>query len=92
VDFFVLHPERIAGVGVILALAELVFARGWRPSLAPRDHGLLLAAGAWGLWALWEWLILTRSPEANIRIDLLLVAPFVAVVTLIGIVVEVRRP
>ncbi len=90
-DVFLLHPERIGLIAAAFLAGEVLAARGWRSSRAPAEHGLLLAAGAWGLWALWEWLIASRSPEANIRIDLLLVVPFVALVSLIGIALEVRR-
>jgi hypothetical protein len=35
----------------------------------------LAAAVAWAVYAAWEWLILVRTPEANIRVDLLLIYP-----------------
>jgi hypothetical protein len=43
---------------------------------------LLVPALAWLAYAGWEWLVLTKTPEANIRIDLLLIWPLLAVVTL----------
>jgi len=34
-----------------------------------------------GSYAGWEWLILVRTPEANIRVDLLLISPALAVLS-----------
>ncbi len=42
---------------------------------------LLVAAIAWALYAAWEWLILVRTPEANIRVDLLLIWPVLALLS-----------
>ena len=42
---------------------------------------LLVAAIAWGLYAAWEWLIRVRTPEANIRVDLLLIWPVLALLS-----------
>ena len=43
---------------------------------------LLLAAGGWLLYAAWEWLVLTKTPEANIRVDLLVIWPVLAILSL----------
>jgi len=37
---------------------------------------------AWGVYAAWEWLVLTQSPEANIRVDLLVIWPLLAILML----------
>lgn len=42
---------------------------------------LLAAAVAWGLYAAWEWLIRARTPEANIRVDLLVIWPALALLS-----------
>lgn len=42
---------------------------------------LLVAAVAWAVYAAWEWLVLVRTPEANIRVDLLLIWPALAVLS-----------
>lgn len=42
---------------------------------------LLVAAGAWVLCAAWEWLVLLRTPEANIRVDLLVIWPALAILS-----------
>jgi hypothetical protein len=41
----------------------------------------LAAAVAWTVYAAWEWLILIRTPDANIRVDLLLIYPALAVLS-----------
>jgi len=38
----------------------------------------LASAATWLLYALWEWLVNVRTPEANIRVDLLLIWPVLA--------------
>jgi hypothetical protein len=43
---------------------------------------LLLAAGGWLLYAAWEWLVLTKTPEANIRVGLLVIWPVLVILTL----------
>jgi hypothetical protein len=42
---------------------------------------LLVAAAGWMIYAAWEWLVQTRTPEANIRADLLLVWPALAILS-----------
>lgn len=36
---------------------------------------LLIPIIGWMLYAAWEWLVMVRTPEANIRFDLLLIWP-----------------
>ena len=43
---------------------------------------LLVAAGAWLAYAAWEWLVQARTPEANIRVDLLLIWPVLAILSM----------
>ena len=42
----------------------------------------LVIAIVWGVYAAWEWLVLTQTPEANIRVDLLVIWPFLAILML----------
>ena len=42
----------------------------------------LVIATAWGAYAAWEWLVITQTPEANIRVDLLAIWPLLAILTL----------
>jgi hypothetical protein len=64
-----------------------------KPSNAGKRAYMLYAAGAWGLYALWEWLVLVRTPEADIRVDLLLIWPCVGLISLWAIIKSSwRRP
>jgi hypothetical protein len=64
----------------ILLVAAAFFAghlalRHFKPGLARHPGALLIGAIAWGSYAAWEGLLLLRTPEANIRVDLLLIWP-----------------
>lgn len=75
---FVAHPERIFAVATALLVmfGVLGYTRDRWPWL------LLWATGLWTVFAIWEWLILVQSPEANIRVDLLLIYPVLLFTTL----------
>ena len=79
-EIFVGQPLHIVAVSVIFLAAYLtlqIVARGEnRPS-----PWLLWAAFAWSAYALCEWLVLVATPEANIRFDLLLIWPVLAIVS-----------
>ena len=49
--------------------------------MARHPRPLLTAALAWGLYAAWEWLVQVRTPEANIRVDLLVIWPALALLS-----------
>ena len=68
-SLFITKPLNILAVG---------FKRNTRP--------MLIAVIAWGLYAAWEWLVLVRlvlvkTPEANIRADLLVIWPVLAILS-----------
>ena len=42
---------------------------------------LLAVAIAWALYAAWEWLVQVRTPEANIRVDLIVMWPVLAILS-----------
>ena len=52
----------------------------------PKSNVLWVPALGWFAYAGWEWLVLAQSPEANIRVDLLLIWPVIGLVTLWAIV------
>lgn len=52
------------------------WASGRRPAAA-----LLVAALGWLAYAGWEWLVQIQTPEADIRIDLLVIWPLLAILT-----------
>lgn len=45
-------------------------------------HALLVVAAAWAIYAAWEWLVIVRTPEANIRVDLLVIWPALAILSI----------
>jgi hypothetical protein len=70
----------------ILAMAALFFTgylalRFSAPGAGRRPRPLLVPAVAWVLYALWEWLVHVLTPEANIRVDLLLIWPALAIIS-----------
>lgn len=76
-SLFVAKPLNILVVAVrflaaylVLRLTTLSFSRYSRP--------LLIAFIAWGIYAAWEWLVQIKTPEANIRVDLLVIWPMLA--------------
>lgn len=75
---FVGKPQNILVVAIVflagylvLRFAALCIARNPRP--------LLIASIVWGLYAAWELLVQTKTPEANIRADLLVMWPVLAI-------------
>ncbi len=42
---------------------------------------MLAVCGAWLAYDAWEWLVMTRTPEADIRVDLLVIWPILAILT-----------
>ena len=57
----------------------LLRATGMRSVAHPR--ALLVVAGGWALYAAWEWLVRFQTPEADIRVDLLLIWPLLALLS-----------
>jgi uncharacterized membrane protein YqgA involved in biofilm formation len=79
-SWFVGKPLSIAAVALLffvgfLALRASVFGA------ARNSRMLLLAAGGWLIYAAWEWLVQARTPEANIRVDLLVIWPVLAILS-----------
>jgi hypothetical protein len=62
--FLVQQPLHILGVGIALFLAWM--------AIRPRRSSMLTVALAWLGYAGWEWLVQVRSPDADIRVDRLL--------------------
>jgi len=46
-----------------------------------RFGSLLIASVAWGVYAAWEWPVQAKTPEANIRVDLLVLWPALAILS-----------
>ena len=49
---------------------------------ARRPRALLVPAVLWTAYAAWEWLVLVRTPEANIRVDLLVIWPVLLIASI----------
>jgi hypothetical protein len=79
----------------ILLVAALFFAgylvlRQSSVAAGRRPHALLAAVVAWAVYAAWEWAVQIRTPEANIRVDLLLIWPVLAIVSAWSLVRALR--
>lgn len=74
VSLFVGKPLVILAVAALFLAADLAL-RSRRPGPAQPSGGLRIAAFAWASYAGWEWLVLRSTPEADIRVDLLLIWP-----------------
>lgn len=86
---FVARPLNILAVAVAFLVGHLALrftTLGGGRSPGP----LLVAAVAWGLYAAWEWLVQWRTPEANIRVDLLVIWPVLAILSLWALVRVLR--
>lgn len=51
---------------------------------------LLVPAVGWGLYALWEWTVMVRTPEANIRVDLMIIWPVLLILSAWAVVRTLR--
>jgi hypothetical protein len=70
------RPLNIAGVALVFAVAACI-----RRLAASGRRALARAALGWACYAAWEWLVVTRTPEANIRVDLVVLWPLLGVVS-----------
>lgn len=86
---FLGRPLAILAVAAAFALLAAVAATNWT-AIPKRPRPLWIAAGAWALYAAWEWLVLKRSPDANIRFDLLMIWPILAGVSVWGLLASLR--
>lgn len=87
-NVFVQNPALIALISGIFFGAYLLL----RGNTALRSRALLVPATAWLLWAVWELAITLFSPEANIRVDLLLVIPVVLIAAAYDIIMLFVKP
>lgn len=75
------EPGHILVVAAV-NLALWAVCREGVPRTMPKSNVLWMPALAWLVYAGWEWLVLMKSPEANIRVDLLLIWPAIGLVSL----------
>jgi hypothetical protein len=83
-NLFVARPLNIFFVALIFLAGYLVMRfSAFGATRHPR--ALLIAAAAWCVYAAWEWLVQARTPEANIRVDLMLVWPLIALLSALAL-------
>lgn len=76
--FLVGKPQNILVVAVVFLVGYLaLLVLSMNSVRHPRS--LLIASTAWALYAVWEWLVHIQTPEADIRVDLLVIWPVLAV-------------
>lgn len=73
-------PLNVLGVAAVFLVGQFVVRFAGLGS-GRHPWSLAVVAGFWALYAAWEWLILVRTPEANIRVDLLLIWPALLIVS-----------
>lgn len=68
----------VAGLFLVAsrALGATEFGRGKNPRV------LVVPAVAWACYAAWELFVMLKSPEANIRVDLLVILPVLAILSI----------
>lgn len=88
-SLLVQKPLNIAVVAVLFGIGYLV-RRFAAAGEAPHAWWLLVAAAGWALYAAWEWLVMTRTPEADIRVDLLLIWPVLLLLSAWGVFKAVK--
>lgn len=91
-NVFVANPALIALIaGLFFGAFLLIRNTEW--ARTRRINTLLIPATVWLLWAIWEWGVMTFSPEANIRVDLLIIIPLALIASAAGIVLPfLSRP
>ena len=77
---FLGKPQHILTVAVVFLAGYLVL-RFTPIGNARHPRSLFIASTAWGLYAAWEWLVLIKTPEANLRVDLLVIFPVLTILS-----------
>lgn len=88
--WFVHQPLRLAALAALFILLWVILRRGIG-NRAARSRAALYPAGFFLAFAGWEWLVMTRSPEADIRVDLLVIWP-AAVIIVAWALIRMLRP
>ena len=79
-SLFVGKPQNILLVAVLFLAGYLVL-RFTTIGIARHPRSLCIASTVWGLYAAWEWLVQIKTPETNIRVDLLVIWPVLAILS-----------
>jgi len=83
-SLFVAKPQNILMMA-FLFLAGYFTLRIGKFGIARNPRSLLITSIAWGLYASWEWLVQTKTPDANIRVDLIVIWPVLASISAWGL-------
>jgi hypothetical protein len=76
----VTKPLNILAVAAVFVAGYLAL-RFTPMGIARHPRPMLIAAIGWGLYAAWEWLVQIKTPEANIRVDLFIIWPALALLS-----------
>ncbi len=80
-EWLVQQPAHILLVAAV-NLALWAACRATVLRTLPKSNVLWIPALLWLVYAAREWLVLVQSPEADMRVDLMLIWPFVGLATL----------
>jgi len=74
-------PQNILAVAAVFLFGYIV-QRSLNIGSNRHPRSFLVVAASWAVYAVWEWVVVLRTPEANIRVDLLLIWPVILIVTI----------
>ena len=88
--FLVNKPAHVLLVSLGLFLLWIVL-RFLKTRVIHHSNAMLVPAVFALIYADWEWLVTVKTPEADIRVDLLLIWPLQAILTLWALIKTFRR-
>jgi hypothetical protein len=87
---FVGHPVNVLIVGIIfLTVYGLVHLKFFEVKQGKKL--ILITTIAWWLYTAWDWQVQVWTPEANIRVDLMIIWPVLAILSLWSIYYLLRN-
>jgi len=89
-NFLVNKPMHILIVSSVYFLAWIVL-RFFKGRMIHHPNAILVPAVFAMIYAGWEWLVIVKTPEANIRVDLLLIWPLQAILSLWALIKTFRQ-
>ena len=89
-SFLVNKPVHILAVALAYFFLWIVL-RLVKSRVIHHPDALLVPAVFAVIYAGWEWLVITKTPEANIRVDLLLIWPLQAILSIWALIKTLRQ-
>ena len=89
-SLFVNQPLHVLLLAVVYLVGWLALRLAGVPT-GRKPSALLVPAVFAFLYAGWEWLVTTRTPEADIRVDLLIIWPVLFILTVWAIIRVFRK-